>query len=171
MTDTSPVPVAVACQCPGAPHDGDTVYLRPTLDLRGGMIAQRKVIDLATDRGENTDTDLILATLAETYCLNGVVDWTLTNGDGHKLEVNEQTIRDRILSDFSFGIVVADAASDLYTAAVLDPLLAQVSKSSRPTSTASSTSARTGSSAKRRKRSKPSLTASTPTGDTEPTSV
>ena len=168
MTDQTLVPVAVACRCPGTPHDGDTVYLRPTLDLRGGMIAQRKVIDLAAGRNEGSevDTDVILATLAETYCLNGVVDWTFTNGDSKKVPVSEQAIRDLILDDFAFGIVVADAASDLYTSAVLDPLLAQVAKSSRPTRTRGSTSARSGSSATRRKRSKPSSTESTPTDDT-----
>lgn len=170
MTEPTNVPVPVACRCPGAPHgDGDTVYLRPTLDLRGGMIAQRKVIDLATDKGE-ADTDVILASLAEVYCLHGVVDWTFTNGDDKKVEVSEQTIRERILADFSYGIVVADAASDLYTAAVLDPLLARVSKSSQPTRTSDSTSAPTGSSGKRRKRSKQSSTESTPTDDTAPTS-
>ena len=170
MSESTPVPVAVACRCPGTPHDGDTVYLRATLDLRGGMIAQRKVIELATDRGPDADTDEILASLAETYCLNGIVDWTFTNGDTKKVEVTPQAIRKLILDDFSYAITVADAASDLYTSAVLDPLLARVSKSSPPTRTRGSTSRPNGSSATRRKRSKPSSTESIQTDDTATTS-
>jgi hypothetical protein len=170
MTDQTLVPVAVACRCPGTPHDGDTVYLRPHLDLRGGMIAQRKVIDLIQARGQGADTDEILASLGEVFCLNGVVDWTFTNGDTKPVPVSDQAIRDLILDDFTFGIAVADAASDLYTPAVLDPLVAQVAKSSQASRTAKSTSARTGSSATRRKRSKPSSTTSTPTDDTATTS-
>lgn len=172
MSESTPVPVAVACRCPGTPHDGDTVYLRPTLDLRGGIVAQRKIVALIQAAGEGeADTDDILASLAETYCLSGVVDWTFTNGDTKKVEVSEQAIRDLILDDFTYGIAVAEAASNLYNSAVLDPLVAQASKSLPPTRTKGSTSRRTGSSGKRQKPSRPSSTESTPTDDTEPTSL
>lgn len=42
------VPVRIGvCLCPDAPHaDGDFVYLRPILDLRGGFRVKRRVIDL-----------------------------------------------------------------------------------------------------------------------------
>ncbi len=171
MTESTPVPVAVACRCPGTPHDGDTVYLRPTLDLRGGIVAQRKIVALIQAAGDKeADTDDILAGLAETYCLNGVVDWTFTNGNTEKVDVSEQSIRDLILDDFTYGIAVAEAASNLYNAAVLDPLVEQASKSLPPKRTRNSTLAKTGSSRKRQKRSKPSSTESTQTDDIEPTS-
>ena len=48
MDTTNLVPVNIgACQCPEQPHaEGDVVYLRPRLDLRGGFRVKRRLIDL-----------------------------------------------------------------------------------------------------------------------------
>ncbi len=169
MTDLAYVPVPVgACRCPGAPHgDGDTVYLRPKLTLHGGMVAQRKIIDLA---GGEADNDEIMASLAEVFCRYGVADWTFTNEDG-PIEVTPESIQAVLLDDFGLGFMVSDKAADLYTAELLDPLRARASKSSRRSPTNDSTPAPTSLSDTRRKRSKQSSTTTTPTADIEPTSA
>lgn len=167
MTD-SLIPVEVgACRCPGAPHpDGDIVYLRPRLTLHGGMVAQRKIIDLA---GGQADNDEIMASLAEVFCLYGVADWTFADADGAAVDVTEAAIRSLLLSDFTLGFTVSDRAADLYTSELLDPLVARASKSSRPMRTSGSTSAPNGSSGTRRKPSKQSSTTTIPTDATETT--
>ena len=170
MTDLTPVPVAVACRCPGTPHDGDSVYLRPKLGLHAGMVAQRKVIDLASGGSESADADEIMASLAEVFCRYGVIEWTFTDEDGKPVPVTPENVQEILLDDFGYGFPVADRAADLYTSGLLDPLLAKVSKSSPSTSTGTSTSAANGSSATRQKRSKRSSITSIPTADTATTS-
>jgi len=48
MDTTNLVPVNIgACECPDSPHpEGDVVYLRPRLDLRGGFRVKRRLLDL-----------------------------------------------------------------------------------------------------------------------------
>lgn len=50
MDTTALVPVPIgACTCPGSPHgeEGDIVYLRPKLDLRGGIRVKRRLLDVS----------------------------------------------------------------------------------------------------------------------------
>jgi hypothetical protein len=157
MTDPTLIPVAVACPCPGAPHDGDTVYLRPELGLTGGIIAQRKFVDLM---GGNADD--VFASLIETYVTHGVDSATFTDEQGDQL-TREAAIA-LILSKFSLGQIVANQADDLYSNDLLDPLVARVSKSLPTSQTSASTSRSRRSSPKRRK---PSKSSSTPTSLTE----
>lgn len=148
MTTESLVPVEVPCLCPDTPHEGDTVYLHPKIGLQGGAVAQRKII--AAIQG-GAERDEIMGSLMDVYVRYGVADWTFTNGNSHKLEVTPENVEKRLLSDFTIGYLVADKADDLYSNALLDPLRAGVSKSSRPTPIKGSTSAKTSSSPKRRK--------------------
>lgn len=166
MTTDAPVPVDVACLCPGTPHDGDTVYLRPKLGLHGGMVAQRKIIELVTDEANN---DEVMAALGEVLVRYGVDSWTFTDEEGSPLPVTEAAINDRLLADFSVGYPVADAAADLYSAGLLDPLRVKASNSSRRSPTNGSTSRATSSSGTRPKRSKSSSTTTSPTVVTETT--
>lgn len=162
------IPVSVACPCPGAPHaDGDTIYLRPTISFRGGVLAEKKALD-AIAAGEGDRQDAVQAALLETYVLYGVADWTLTNGDGETvIPVNEQSITDHLLSNYGVALGVAEQANDLYKEAILAPLRARLLKSLPRGRTTGSTSAKTGSSGGSRKRSKPS---STTTSDKAPAS-
>jgi hypothetical protein len=163
------IPVEVgACRCPGAPHpDGDIVYLRPTLSLHGGMVAQRKIIDLA---GGESDSDEIMASLAEVFCRYGVVGWTFTDERG-PVDVTPEAIQERLLDDFSLGFAVSDKAADLYSSGLIDPLRERASKSLQLMQTSGSTSAPNGSSDTPRKRSRRSSTTTTPTDATATTSA
>ena len=147
-----PVPVG-ACRCVGTPHpDGDVVWLSPHLSLRGGFVAERTMIALS---GLKDRTELE-AGLVEVYVRYGIADWNLVDPDGDPIPVTEDTIRSEILSDFGRARPIADAADELYTSAILDPLVARLSKSSRAGQTSGSTSPNRPFSPKRPKRSKPS---------------
>jgi hypothetical protein len=132
------------------------------------MIAQRKIIEISTGSG---DTDEVTADLAVIYCRHGVDSWTLTDAEGEPLEVTPENIEGVLLADFGLGYAVADAAAGLYSQALLDPLLAEASKSSRPTRTRGSTSAPTSSSVTPLKRSKRSSTSTSQTAATAKTSA
>lgn len=170
MSD-SLVPVAVACPCPGTPHaDGDTVFLAPHLSLKGGLLAEATMVrvwgKLNTSRKvpEQTQASLeIEASLREVYVLDGVKDWTFLDEVGEKVEVNEDSIRSVLLSNFTLARPVGDKADELYTASVLDPLLARLSKSSpsSPRRASTSTSPSSPSSTRRPKLLKPSSTSTT----------
>lgn len=155
MSD-SLVPVAVgACRCPGTPHpDGDSVFLSPTIGFRGGLVAEAKVVAIAN--GSN-DADEVKAALLETYVLYGVKAWNLVNEAG-PIPVTPETIESEILSDYTRALPVGEAADDLYSAAVIDPLVARQSKLLRSMPTDRSTSRKNGSSGGHPKRSKRSST-------------
>jgi len=159
MTDPTLIPVAVACPCPGTPHDGDTVYLRPELGLKGGIIAQRKFVDLI---GGNADE--VFAGLIETYVTHGVDSATFTDEQGETLDRDAAIAL--ILSKFSIGETVANRADDLYSNDLLDPLVARVSKSLPISRTRGSTSVSRRSSTKRLKPLKSSSTPTSQTGGT-----
>jgi hypothetical protein len=157
--------VPIPCPCPpkadGALRhpDGDTVTLRDRLDFKAGQTIEWAV---TFARDEGAEAPEILATMTEWYALLGVSAWTLTDDHGKPLPVTRAAIRGTLLESPAAAIV-ADAADDLYMAAVLLPLVAAASKSSPPTPTEPLTSAPPASRAKRPKPSKPSLTTSTPT--------
>lgn len=153
MTDPTLVPVAVACPCPGTPHDGDTVYLRPEPGLTGGILIQRKFVNLSVG---GADRDEVFASLIETYVRYGVDSATFVDDEGKQLD-RDQVI-DIILSRFSLGSEVANKADDLYSTELLDPLVERASKSLPISRTNGSTSPSQRSSTKRRKLSKSSST-------------
>ena len=118
---------------------------------------------------EQTSASLAIeASLREVYVADGVKEWTFVDEIGEPIEVNEQTIREILLSNYTLARPVGDKADSLYTSSVLDPLLARLQKSSRTMRTASSTSASRTSSAKHPKLLKPS---STITSGKEPASA
>jgi hypothetical protein len=164
-----PVAVGVGeCQCPGAPHpDGDLIYLRPRLGLAAGIAIQRLVVEANQDRSDSAE---ITGRLAEAYLLHGVADWNLVGEGGKAIPVNADSIRLYLLSDFARSAPAADAADDLYMAAVLGPLVNRALASSPTTSTSASTSVTPRGKSKARRPSKPSSTITTPTDATAATS-
>jgi hypothetical protein len=155
------VPVAVACPCPGTPHsDGDTVFLGPKLSFRAGVMADSKIADIVNGSG---NVDEVKAVLLETYILDGVKAWTFVDAEGTDIEVTPATIQAWLLSDYSIGVLVSEQADKLYSEAVSDPLARRSFPSLQTGPTNGSTSRKSGSSAKRRKPSKPSSTTTSPT--------
>jgi hypothetical protein len=160
----SDVAVPVACPCEGTPHqDGDTVYLHPKLGLAAGIAVQKLIIE-ANQTEERLSAAELTGVLAEGYLLHGVAAWTLVDDQGKSLPVDKDTIRKKLLDDFTVGAPVADAADDLYMEAVLLPLVKKVSDSSRSSRTNGSTSAPKAATRKRQKPSKQSSTTTSQTG-------
>jgi hypothetical protein len=167
MTDPTPVSVAVACRCPGTPHDGDSVYLRPTISLIGALEAQELIY-----RADATFRK-VSAAMVDGFLRHEIVAWTFTDEQGDELPVTEENIERLILSDFTYASPIADRASELYADTVIRPLVdaaAAAQKSLLRSQTNGSTSAKKGSSSKRRKQPKSSSMPTSPTDATATTS-
>jgi hypothetical protein len=140
------------------------VNLREKLGLAAGIAVQRMIVEANQGR---TDTAELTGKLAEGYLLYGVESWTLTAENGSLIPVSEASIRTWLLDDFSVAAPVADAADDLYMAAVILPLVKKAERSSPTTPTNGSTSRPRAGTRKARKPSKPSSTTTIPTDVTE----
>ena len=161
-------PVVVACPCPGTPHESDTVDLREKLGLSAGIAVQRLVIE-ANQAGTGLGAAELTGLLSEGYLLYGVESWSFVGDQGHPVPVTKDTIRSVLLSDFTLAAPVAEAADDLYMAAVILPLVKRAGSSSPTTPTNGSTSPRPRGTSKRGKQPKPSSTSTTLTDVTEGT--
>jgi hypothetical protein len=129
------IPVRVR-ECPDGSHpDGDVVYLRPKLDLEGG-IAARQDVDAVRSTNEDLDTFLIRRWMV-TFCKYGATGWNLHDKD--KTEPWPFDV-DVLLADHDLAYPVADKADDLYRESVMRPLLARLSPTSPDGETATSTS-------------------------------
>jgi len=160
--------VAIPCICPpkadGEPrHAGDTVVLRDTFPPR----ARRALIYDLSLNDEGTMGDR-LALLNEGYVIRGVESWTLVDAKDKPLEVTPKAIAEHLIDRENVYDIVAKAADDLYTEAVLLPLLLGASSFSPPTPTVARMSAATNGRTPR-KPSKRSSTITFPTAGTEPT--
>lgn len=163
-------PIAVACPCPGTPHpDGDTVELREKLDLHAGVAVQRLVID-ANQAGVGLGAAELVGILSEGYLIYGVEGWSFLNEQGLPLPCTKDTIRSVLLADFTLAAPVAEAADELYMAAVILPLANRARSSSPTTLTNGSTSPRPRGTRSHPKQPKPSSTTTSLTDATEGTS-
>ena len=164
MTDLVPVRVP----CPSGQHpDGDSVSLKPTIGLAGGYEARRKIGELI----DGATNDEVTGLLLDVYVRHGVAEWTLHDDEGKELPLTRENVRTRLLDDLDAGLVIGNAADDLYTPAVVLPLAKRVKESLPGTPAEISTSAKTGSSPSPRKRSTPSSTSTIQTDATETTSA
>jgi hypothetical protein len=152
----------IECVCPprtdgSVRHpEGDTVTLRTSLGFTSAITVRNVIALLAREEGFD-DTD-ILAALTEKYLYLGIESWTIEDAKGKPVPVTRGAIAEYLLSRPFVAKVVGDEADELYTEAVVLPLLARRSTSSPPTPTGVSTSARTPSPTPLRKRSRPSST-------------
>ena len=132
------------CQCPGTPHPNDVVELRDKMGFTGGSVLQSEMNEyLATPIAERGPWTRLNARLKALYLEEGITDWNLVDADGKLVPVNTGTIRSQFLDDFGQAArvqTIADAADDLYYAAVLAPLVNRLLESSQPTPTSESTS-------------------------------
>lgn len=161
----------IGCICPpkadGTPrHVTDEVRLREKLDFRSALIARNTVAWLK-EEDPGAGVAEILAALTEVYLVVGIESWTLVDARNKPLPVSKAAIRTVIEEHPDEAMVIGDEADGLYTEAVITPLVARASNSSPPTPIARSTSATTGSSPARPKRSKPSSTFTTQTDGIE----
>jgi len=163
--------VTIECVCPPKAGetrhpDGDTVTLRPKLDFRSALTARNTIVVLKSEDPDATTAD-ILAALTETYLIVGIESWSLTDERGKALPVSRVAIRDLMDRHPEAAMIIGDEADELYSEAVIAPLVARAQNSSPPTPINASTSATNGSSPKPRKPSRPSSTFTTPTAGTE----
>lgn len=160
----------IECICPAKPDgsvrhpEGDTVTLRERLDFRAAITVRNIIALLAA--GDGFDDADILAALTEKYLYLGIETWSLVDAKGKPLPVSRAAIAEYLLADPMIAKVVGDEADDLYTAAVVLPLLGRRSTSSPPTPTDASTSQPTALPTPLRKRSRPSSTSTSQTDGT-----
>lgn len=135
MDDLVPVR-ARDCTCPNTPHaEGDFVSIlpRPSLDL--GLEAQYDLSQVMDDKGV-VDGTRLKARWLKTYIRMGAVAWNLTDADGAPVPFDVNVI----LADYEFAYPIADRCDDLYSEAILRPLMARLNAISPNGRTAASTS-------------------------------
>jgi hypothetical protein len=156
------ITIPCVCPVPGA-HTEDTIYLPDTL----GFTALAQLVMSA--RWYSADTDdmaKLLAHLQEAYLLYTLSGWTLVDAEGKPLPLTEANVRTYLMANPSVAFDVADAADDLYGAAVVRPLVNRAKPSSLRGQTAGSTSARRRRGPRNPKPRLRSLTTTTPTAAT-----
>lgn len=138
------------CACPDTPHpDGDCVYLRPTLSMEGGVAAEYDLILTADIADEQRRVFAYLAKLTATFVRYGVADWNFMRHDAQgRLEPLPFDV-ETLVSDYALARLIGAKANELYSEAVLDPLLEAARAATPPTKP--SRTGRTGSSTSRRK--------------------
>lgn len=141
------------CACPGGPHsDGDTVDIRPTLSLEGGLDAEQLLADAIaahplpekassaeSDRIAEARTRYLRPRWLRSFILHGAVGWNLTDDAGRPVPFDPEVI----LADYDLAKSVADACDERYSAVVLRPFLTRPDAPSPPGPTVASTSAAT----------------------------
>ena len=166
--------VAIACPCPakdGEPrHESDEVTLRERLGFVEASAIRNRIAIRRQQADEDIESDEILAVLTEGYIIHGVESWTLEDADGKPLPVTRANVRACILDRWEIASVVADAADEAYSEAVMLPLLRAALTSSQPTPTEGSTSPSPATGTRDPRPLKPSSISTTPTDATETTS-
>ena len=150
--------VKIPCVC--GSHDEDTITLRERLGFVEALAIRNGIAIRRAESGDDLETGEILAILTEGYILYGVESWSI------KEPVTRANIRRLILANWEVASVLADAADEAYSSAVMLPLLARASTSSRPTPTDASTSPSPSSPTSPRRPSKRSSISTIPTDDT-----
>lgn len=143
------------CGCPGTPHpEGDVVTMRPFLGFVAGAEALRKIIEA------DGNVDRIAELVGPVYIREGVVGWNVVDEEGPvPLDI------DYLLADYTLAYPIAEKGDDLYSQAVLAPLLKRMSVPSVNGQNGTSTRRTKGSSAKARsprRRSSPNGSAGPP---------
>jgi hypothetical protein len=164
--------VRVRCICPDpTTHaEGDEITLPDKLDFRQLSVCVKSVRILKAT-SPNADVAEILALLQEVYLLHCLEAWTLVEVDAKgkrkPIEPERDAITAYLLSQPDVAIEVADVADELYSEAVLVPLVGRASNSSPTSPTESSTSQPTSDGpTPMRKPSKRSSTSTSRTGAT-----
>lgn len=167
----------IDCICPALPDgstrhpEGDTVSLRPKLDFRTAATIQHAISVLRLEEQEPA-VEEVLARLTEAYVRYGIESWTVVDRDGKPVPVTPSNVEALLFADLASAMVVGEEADELYSGAILIPLLKRASTSSSDTPTPDETSPPTGSpeTPEPQTPSSPSSTSTIQTDDTEMTS-
>ena len=143
-----------------APFDGTEVYLLPALSLEGGAAAELDLMESQSIEDLERATRWLLARWTATYVRYGAVGWNWTR-IGEKGPEPVPFDVDRLLADYRISKEIANKANELYSEAVMGPLLAAAQPPNR--AQRRSRTGRTGSSTSRRPASIPS-----PSGSSSP---
>lgn len=153
------------CACPGTPHpDGDEVYLRPHLDLAGGLAAEGALLEsvrrypLSDNAPKAVEAKVVAERTAylrpawfEIFLRHGAIGWNLLDSDGHAVPFDV----DDLIGDYSLARLAAEQANEQYSGSVLAPFQTPPARHSQNGQTAGGTplpSARTRSQPRRSSR-------------------
>jgi hypothetical protein len=168
--------VKIDCICPPLAGEtrhpeGDTVTLRPVLDFRTAATIQHAVSVLRLEEQE-PNVEEVLARLTEAYVRYGVESWTIVDADGKAVPVTPSNVEAILFADLTAAMIVGEEADELYSGAILLPLLKRASTFSPDTQTTDETSQPTGSQETPAEPTplRPSSTSTTQTDDTVTTS-
>ncbi len=165
------VPVKVKCLCPARPdglprHEQDYVNLRDRLDFRQAVAVRVDIRETVKAGGSEGELE---GMLAESYVIHGVESWSLVDEKNKPLPLTRDNLRNVLLADYDTGQEVANEADNLYTEAVVLPLLNRVLESSPASPMPASTSVTSGTSTRKpRSPSSTSTTRTAATGTTRP---
>lgn len=126
------------CRCPGAPHPVDRVALAPKAPIEVGAAVMGAI------RAAGSNEGMLHGLMARAFVL-GIRAWTFVDGDGHPIRADVTSegfgaLVDDLLPWANGGADVADRADDLYSEAVLRPLISRTSTRSPGGQTDGSTS-------------------------------
>ena len=140
MEAPAPTEVRIPCICPDKSHaDGDSIGFLWPLDFSRMALINRTIRYEKTARA-GLSMPAALAMLAELYLRNCITSWTLQE-DGKPIPATEENVERYLMNGApDVALDVADAADDLYSEAVLSPLVQKASTSSLAGATSESTS-------------------------------
>lgn len=140
-----------ACRCPGTPHtDGDTVELASRVPLGMGV----SFMVMVNDGGNK---DIISGKMGQLMLQWGIEGWSFVDDKGKPLPIEQpipMATLERLMPFDEGGWEVAEQAANLYTDALMRPLLNVLSRRSQPGPTGVSMPQTRGSGSTRQKHSK-----------------
>lgn len=128
MLATIPVPVP----CRYGHHDSHNVYLAPTLDLDGGILAEQAIY------ASKGDIDTLTRLWLPIFVRHGAKDWDLCDEAGDPTPFD----LDALLADWPTVRAVADRASEVYQESIVAPFRERQQTRSPTTPTRATTSPR-----------------------------
>lgn len=120
------------CACPDSPHEGDVVYLNPTLSAAGGIAAEQEIA-----KGY-ADPEGLTKRLLVSFVRHEATGWNLTDAEGKDVPFDV----DELLADWSLSRNVITRAGELYTQVAIAPFQSKPAERS-PTGRTPATTSRT----------------------------
>ena len=131
----------VRVPCPSGQHPDHAIYLAPTINLEGGIEAERAMVNVVlNETGDDAAKTRALGyAWAPIFVRHGAIDWDLCDEEGNPRPFDLEAL----VADYSMARLVADKASDLgYGTAVLAPFQEAQAKPSPSGRTPATTSPR-----------------------------
>ena len=124
------VPVPVPCRY--GHHDSHQVFLAPTLDLDGGILAEQAIFESKGDINALTRLWLPI------FVRHGAKDWDLCDAEGNPTPFDLEAL----MADWPTVRAVADRASEVYQESIVAPFRERQQTRSPTTPTTPTTSPR-----------------------------